>query len=152
MYRLARQVDKNGNTIYDDYNGGGTLARITDIQRRVTSLGYATVNGTTVLTDPIGRARRYGYTGGGPLQTVTDPTGVVTTYSYQDAMPLANFVQITDPLGHVTPFVYDGNRRVTSVTVGTGSAVAALTTFSYQPGTTIVTAANGHETSYVCDP
>jgi len=151
----TRSVDKNGNTISYGYGPSGFNA-ITDTQGRLISLSYGTNGEINTITDPANRTYQYGYDGSGNLTQYTDAAGKITRYAYDGNN---NLTQITDPNGNVTVIGYDGsvNGKVTSITYGSGSPVAATWSFSYNLAGfpynfyTTVTDPNNHQTTYTSD-
>ena len=151
----TKVVDKDGNALV--YGGGGGTSTITDTQGRVTTFNYGGPNGwISQVADPSGRTVKYHYNAAGDLDQSTDAAGKLTTYAYDGSH---NLTQITDPLGDVTTIGYDGgyNGKVTSITYGAGSPVAATYQFGYDtsggPASTVttVTDPNQHQTKYTTD-
>jgi YD repeat-containing protein len=135
--KIARIVDRNGNTITFQYNTLGQMAMIVDTLGRTNTLSYSTGGQIQTLTDFAGRTVTYQYyTGGtgvgaaggsaGDLESVTSPAvtgtpngndfpaGKTTTYTYSSGYANAAenhlLISVTDPLGqkaHV--FTYDHN-------------------------------------------
>ncbi|MDH5513020.1 MAG: DUF6531 domain-containing protein, partial [Gammaproteobacteria bacterium] len=72
-------------------------------------------------------------TGGacGQLKKVINALGQVTTYDVYDAN--GRLLQMTDPNGLVTTYIYDPRGRVKTVTRTPASGTAAITQYSYTP-------------------
>lgn len=133
--RIARIVDRNGNTLRLEYDAPGRLARVIDTLDRTNTIAYSAVNGKiSSVTDFSGRRVTYAYyrtgdPGGndGDLKSVTSPavtgtpngndfpTGKTTTYAYSRgfADPRENslLLTITDPKGQTAyKHVYQHNQ------------------------------------------
>lgn len=146
--RLTSDADRNGNANTYAYNSDGTLHQVTDTQGRVTSFDYE-AGRIHSLTDPAGRHTLYAYDSSGDLTQVTDPTGAVWKFSYWESN--SNLDQIVDPRGNSETFTYDSSHRVTKATFAAYTNAAASTTYSYNPGRTVVTDPLGHATTYNYD-
>ncbi|MBI4672561.1 MAG: hypothetical protein HY741_12960 [Chloroflexi bacterium] len=87
---LTRIEDRNGNALTFTNDGKGRVLRIEDGLGRSLTFSYSTPPKPwdnpqlTQVTDQTGRSIRFGYPNpwGGNLATVTDPMGLVTTFSY----------------------------------------------------------------------
>jgi len=90
---LTQQLDRNGNTITNTWNGSRITA-ITGPDGRQLLLGYDGSNQITKVTDPIGRTVQYAYDGQGNLATETNPEGGTTRYEYDSQNRMT---RITDP-------------------------------------------------------
>jgi YD repeat-containing protein len=118
--KIARIVDRNGNTLSFQYNTLGQLAAVVDTLGRTNTLAYSTGGQLEALTDFAGRTVTYQYYagGGGPagdLESVTSPpvagtpngndfpSGKTTTYTYSSGYTndAENhfLLTVTDPLG-----------------------------------------------------
>jgi RHS repeat-associated protein len=119
------------------YDTSGNLSSVTDARGFATTIAWAgTVSvrmpGPVVVqvTAPDGSATKYGYTfdvnAYHTSTTVTDARGNVTTHALTT---VGDVYSITDPLGNVTQFVYDGNHNVTQVTDARTPGI--VTTYAY---------------------
>jgi RHS repeat-associated protein len=157
------QKDRNGNQISFTYGTPG-LTQITDTRGRVTTLTYNATNGyVSKLTDSTGRTWQYGYTGNN-LTSYTNPAGKITQYAWDSS---DNLTQVTDPRGNRTKLTYDPGYRVKTImrvtgVDGLGNDTGPTTTYMYKTtvdgvcasgtfGETVVTDANGHDTTYCYD-
>jgi YD repeat-containing protein len=137
--RLARIVDRNGNTITLNYDGGGRVAEIVDTLGRTNRLTYNAGGQISTLTDFTGRTVTYQYFRAGEaggttadLKSVTTPpvtgmpngndfpAGKTTTYAYAtgqaDERLNHDLVRITDPKGQTwLQVVYRTNTDPASV-------------------------------------
>jgi RHS repeat-associated protein len=150
---LQNIVDRNGNKISMSYNGG--LQSLSDTQGRVTSFTYASPvssNFISKITDPVGRVFSYTYDVSKNLTVYTDPANNLTKYSYNANGQMS---QITDPNGNVINIAYGSTYPypVTQVQYMSASCPSGscTTSFSYSAGTTVVTDANGNNTTYYHD-
>ncbi|MEZ5384267.1 MAG: DUF6531 domain-containing protein [Prosthecobacter sp.] len=112
-------VDRNGNTL--TY----TLPANHD---------EATTTGPISVSDGLGRSLAFGYTSVGGvnmLTSVTDHTGRAWTFQYEndpadnppaDATPLVTLRSITDPLGGVCTFTYQGTNRIAAKQMPRGNS------------------------------
>lgn len=158
---LSTRTDKNGNKIAFSYATGYRLepTSITDTQGRVTTLAYDPYwNGEiSVVTDPAGRQYKYAYDSStGNLVSYTDPAGDVTRYGYLSRNYEYLLSQISDPNGNITKFSYPagcGECPLSSITYVTNNTTGTgfTETFTYNPGNTVVTDANGNKTTYFYD-
>ncbi len=149
-------TDRNGNSTTISYNTDGTTHTITDTEGRVTTFTY-TSGQLTKITDAFSRTYQYGYTSG-MLTSYTDANGKVTSYKYDSQDEL---IQITDPDGHVVAMTFnsgDDIGSVNSVTLGSGTSLAAIWTYQQQDRDqtvsgsfedTVVTDPNNNSTTYV---
>ena len=100
--KLAKIVDRNGNTMLLHYDGAGRLAEVVDTLGRTHTVGYNPAGQLASVTDFSGRTVTYQYYqglpgekgGAGDLKSVTSPpvtdtpngndfpTGKTTTYTY----------------------------------------------------------------------
>ncbi|HVS07313.1 MAG TPA: DNRLRE domain-containing protein [Candidatus Dormibacteraeota bacterium] len=165
---LQSMVDQNGNTITMSYNG--SVQSITDTQNRLTNFTYASpVNSDyiTQISDPVGRTTNYTYNANGDLTTFGDANGKNTQYAYNANDQLS---QIIDPNGNTVNFSYGTTYPYQLTQIGYLNSSCAggscNTTFAYSsvPGAcdasvngdavtvnTVVTDANGHQTTHCLD-
>jgi RHS repeat-associated protein len=152
--KLTAIKDKNGRTISVSENADYSIHTMTDTEGRTVTFGYDMGSWSpriNSITDSSGRNISYTYyPSGGPLKTFTDGAGKTTTYSY-DAD--SNLTQVVDGAGNITNISYDTSNRVASITRVTNNTTLAgdTTTFTYNPGNTVVTDPNGHATTYAFD-
>ena len=155
---LVSIKDQNNNEIGFTHSGG-RLWQIGDTQGRSVTFTYNAQGFIETLTDTtLGRVWRYDYDPRGNLTRVTEPVSAgvtrTTQYEYDGSN---NLTQITDPRGGVTTFRYptpDTYAIVDRVTrVYTGDATKnAVTSFTYNGNSTVITDANGHQTTVAFDP
>ncbi|MGN9906988.1 DNRLRE domain-containing protein [Phytohabitans sp. LJ34] len=156
--KLHSYVESHGRGNGVTYNGDNIPTQVVDTKSR--PVNYTVSGGRLeLLNDPNGaRTVDYGYTtapsGAVKLTSVVDAEGNTTAYGYDSSDRLN---RITDPEGGEIRIAYDGENRVTSLTREMGAA-DFVTTFAYTdnlPGAgndqTVVTDANGHETTYRYD-
>ncbi|MEL6893693.1 MAG: DUF6531 domain-containing protein, partial [Actinomycetota bacterium] len=137
--RLVSITDPAGNVALSEWNADGLPAGSTD------RLGYSPVatydeNGNvTSVTDPVRGTTSYVYDELNRVVSVTEPTGAVTTMTYEGTERIPSSVtdalgnttsftiddglatQVVDADGVTTRYVYDGQRRMTSMTNGLGN-------------------------------
>lgn len=150
---LAFSVNRNGQNNAMVYAPGSTtLSGVSDSQTR--DVNYTITGGhLTKAVDVTNRQVVYTYDSADDLRTVTDLEGEVTSYDYDGSH---NLTKITDPNGGIVRAAYDGASRVETLT-RENNGVDETTTFVYtdpapgQQGTTVVTDANGHATTYRWD-
>ncbi|MFL5627424.1 MAG: RHS repeat-associated core domain-containing protein [Ktedonobacteraceae bacterium] len=153
---LARDTDKNGNSLSYSYNSTHDLLSLTDSQGRVTTLTHNSAYGSSSdpsgqilsLSDPAGRTVQYHYGERGnlanTLTSIIDVRGNTTSFDYSGS----DLTSITDPVGNVTTISYLTGDKVGTMTDATGAPI----TFAYTSGNTVVTDRNGHPTTYTYDP
>ncbi|MDT8909367.1 RHS repeat-associated core domain-containing protein [Amycolatopsis sp. PS_44_ISF1] len=144
---LLSQADRNGNSTTPRYNSDGTTASVTDSQGRVTRFGYQ--NGlVSAITDPTGTtAATYSYNSASQLTDFTDRSG---TSMHLTWTPSGDLATVGDPDGKTYSFAYDGNHRVTKVTVPR-QAGDSVTQFGYGNGQTTETDPSSHSVTYKYD-
>jgi YD repeat-containing protein len=147
--RLQTITQDEGATVTLSYNGSGKLTSVQD---------SATGTSTTFTRNAAGDISQiqqgsqiYRYTYGGPggrnLLTFTDPAGNVTRYDYDGASRPS---RVTLPDGTYWKLLYDASNRisilqhVTDPTFVTGPT----TTYTYNPGSTVVTEPGGQQITY----
>lgn len=161
---LQNEVDRNGNTVWLNYSG--TLQSITDTENRSTTFSYNSTYSSsfiTKITDSASRTYQYGYDTNGNLITYTDPNSKITRYAYNLNQQMS---QITDPNGNVTNFSYSTTYPQPLTQISrvdpSCSGGACNTSFAYNSGAgtctssgiwmnTVITDANGHNTTYCYD-
>ena len=148
---IARQSDRNGNTVSYFRDNFSRVVRIQEPAGRELVLNYGNpglgLTNIQLITDPIGRQVRYAYDASGRLQTVTDPAGGITRYTYDSA---DRMLTLRDSRG-ITFLTneYDANGRVIRQT----QADNGVWTFAYTSSGTyisqaVVTNPRGHSTTY----
>ncbi len=158
-YFASQIIDRNGDTITENYNTANQLDQITDTQGRVFSVAEDPATGRiSAIAGPAGASgadyRTWLYNwdaSSGYLDSYVDPTGQATYYGYDSN---ANLSSIYDPVGNSTTIGYGGFSQVTSLTTGAYSPSPATTTYAYSYqyavffGSTTETDANNHQTNY----
>lgn len=138
-------------TISFAYRGDGTLATVTDSQGRTVSFTYNPAGSITQISEsngPTTRTWTYGYNGANQLTSYTDPlNNQPTQYAYNTNGDLN---QVTDPAGNVMAITYTCSTcdKVKTVTMASGTPIAATWTFTYNTGNTVVNDPNNHNTTY----
>jgi RHS repeat-associated protein len=132
----------------------GNLASSTDPAGDTTSYTYSTTHELLTVTDPRGNVTLTNtYNSSGEVTSQEDALSHITTFSYAPGTNGAMVTTITDPTGEVTVDTYaDGD--LSSETVGYGTALAAITRYTYDPVTNAVateTDPTGGVTSYTYD-
>jgi len=143
--KLTTITDASGNATTLGYDTSGRLATETDSSSHTITLGYDPSSRINAVTDPLGRHWTYTYDGAGNLATAADNAAHTWRYGYDPAHHLQT---ITDPDGNlVISNTYDAAGRVTKqIDSATGSW-----TYTYNTGSTVVTDAYGHATTYAYD-
>jgi YD repeat-containing protein len=150
---LLTDKDVSGNTITASY-ANNLITSLSDTQGRQVTFTYgSSVSSSLVsqITDSAGRTYGFTYDTNKNLTAYTDPNGKVAYFAYDGG---DNLNQITDPNGNVTAIAYDTYRRVTSITRVTNqptTGAGATTTYTYNPGNTVVSDSNSHATTYSFD-
>jgi RHS repeat-associated protein len=156
--KLHSYVESHGRGNALTYDANNVPTRVVDTKSR--PVNYTVTSGRLELVSDPNAARTvdYGYTtapsGAVKLTSVVDAEGNTTSYGY-DSNDRLN--RIIDPEGGEIRIAYDGEHRVTSLVREMGT-VDFVTTFAYTdnlPGAgndqTVVTDANGNETTYRYD-
>uniref|UniRef100_A0A831UGN7 RHS repeat protein n=1 Tax=Geobacter metallireducens TaxID=28232 RepID=A0A831UGN7_GEOME len=147
--KIISITDANGNSTTFAYDDAGNLASVTDAASRATTFAYdAGTNRLTTITDPAGKEYTFTYNGS-YLAAVTWPDTSSWQYTY-DAKGF--MLTKTDPLGKVTTYEYDANRRVILGTNPAGQTKGV----AYPTATTTVKSStftdnNGGEWTYTYD-
>jgi RHS repeat-associated protein len=167
---LSSVTDSAGRALTFTYNATGTVAQISDSSGRTVSYTYSASNDLIGVTDPTGQHTTYGYDGTHNLTSITDARGHTTTTVFDVAGRVTSqtdraartltfaygsdsAVTITDPRQLVTVQQYDGS-KMTSQTLGYGTADAATWTYTYDPvtlGVATVTDPLSHTWTYLYD-
>lgn len=127
--KIAKIEDKNGNAITFQYDSEDKLIKVSDALGRITQLNYNSQGKVSSLVDPFGRTVNFTYDTDGNLIQITDITGKTTSFSYDSNNNIISItspkgtitieylnpfweqyeVKITDPLGNVRDFFWDGS-------------------------------------------
>jgi RHS repeat-associated protein len=142
----------NVTTLTYDYNTGkGDLTQITNSDGSTDQFQYdGTFHHMTVSVDGNGNRTTMAYdTTTGDLTTFTNALNQTTTYAYYQTAGKDNgLVQSTaDPLGHITSFAYDANRRVTQVIAGYSTSLASTATIIYDTAGNLLSETDGISTT-----
>ena len=127
--RIAACIDSNGAATKYSYDPSGNRSLVTDPLGNVTQVRfndrhqpvelidpagshwrreYDAMGRLTLATDPLGGAWRYFYDRDGNLAELVNPLGAIKRMTYQRGA----LKTITDWMGHVTQFRFDGHGRV----------------------------------------
>jgi RHS repeat-associated protein len=141
QWRVPTQAVEPGRTTAYVWSASGQLTSKTETDTTTTSTPYST-NGQTrawtyaygsnnllsSVTDPAGGAVAYAYNSTGFIQTITDQMSHVTTVTAWNSR--GEPTSITDPNSVVDTLGYDGDGRLTSVTIDS-TGTPATTTIAY---------------------
>jgi len=163
--RITSVTDPEGNTIQYEYDFYGDLVSVTDQEGNVTLFTYNSSHGLVKIVDPRGvTPARNEYDDEGRLiatidadgnriefthnigarqEVVSDRLGNVTVYNYDGK---GNVIAKTDALGNTTTYTYDGRGNKLSETDPLGNT----TTFTYDARDNLLTETDplGNTTSY----
>jgi RHS repeat-associated protein len=142
QWRVPTQIVEPGRTTTYTWNSSGQLTQLTQTDTTTTTSPYSTQGQTRTwtyaygptglvssVTGPLpGEVVSYAYNLNGFLQSVTDEAGLKTTVTAWNS--LGQPTSITDPKGVITALGYDGDGRLTSVSVDTANT-PATTTIAY---------------------
>ncbi|MBN2005899.1 MAG: RHS repeat protein [Anaerolineae bacterium] len=113
--------DANGNFTYHTYNESGALSAVTDATgRTVTYTRDLDQNSTGAASDDARSVSLEWNDCACSPTVVTDTLGQVTQYSYDGENQLT---EAQDALGHVTRYAYDGHRPITITDALSGTVV-----------------------------
>lgn len=104
---LLKEVDKNGNEAFFDYDDSDRLIRITDPSGNITRISYCSDcpgNLLKAFTDPLGNRYVRNYDENCNLISITDPLGFTTRMKYDSK---GNLIAITDAADYTTIMGYD---------------------------------------------
>ena len=114
---------------YENYNAGGALTSIQDLNGQVTTLTYSTTTTSgsiapmpgllITVTAPSGRQLQFVYNANSQIMQITLPDGGTQGYAYDTS---GNLTQVTYPDGHTRVYKYDesGNAPAGSPSLLTG--------------------------------
>jgi RHS repeat-associated protein len=142
QWRVPTQIVEPGRTTIYAWNSTGQLTQLTQTDTTTTSSPYSTSGQTRTwtyaygstglvssVTGPLpGEVVSYAYNLNGFLKSVTDEAGLRTIVTAWNS--LGQPTSITDPKGVITALGYDGDGRLTSVSVDTANN-PATTTIAY---------------------
>ncbi len=139
------------------YNPDGTLATATDPANGIWRFSYDPSHRLLTMSDPRndGAVTNH-YNATGQVDTQTDMLGTRTThwaYAGNPTSPAGGTTTVTDPKGNVSTFTFQ-NLELLSKTEGSGTSVAATTSYAYDPatlGVTTVTDPRNNPTTYTYD-
>jgi len=124
---VAKVTDPLGHETVYQRDGAGNVIAVTDPNGHITTFTYDIMNRKTSQTDPYGQTTTFTYVCAGTnasscsccsgesakVAAITDPLGNVTSFEYDG---VGNLVRQTDPLGHFRSMEYDLNRNLVAVT------------------------------------
>ena len=156
-HELVRVVDAQGNAHTYSYGTGseaGLLKTITVPGGNKVTFLYSASSPTSLLSavqDWGGRRTTLQYDSARYMTTLMTPLGCTTKYGYSLAGTGSVTVvhTIEDPRGYVTTYLYDSNRRVTSMAAG--SAVWTYTFATSPTSQSVVLSPLGARTTYLYD-
>jgi RHS repeat-associated protein len=94
------------------FSAQGVLLTMADRNGYTTTFGYDTSGHVATVSDSSGRALTVSWVGT-HIVSVSDPMGRVTAYAYDGS---GNLLSVTDPANRVTTYGYDSAHELTSVT------------------------------------
>jgi RHS repeat-associated protein len=144
QWRVPTQIVEPGRTTAYSWSASGQLNSATATDTTTTTIPYSTNGQTRTLTYAyganglllsvtgplVGEVVSYTYNSSGFIQTITNELGQVTTVTAWNS--LGQPTSLTDPNGIVSALGYDGDGRLTSVTLDT-AGTPATTTIAYDP-------------------
>ncbi|MBF6612094.1 MAG: RHS repeat protein, partial [Chloroflexi bacterium] len=129
--------DTGGQAVsFQYYTGSDDLHIVTDVAGHQSTFAY--YSGTHLLqtmTDPNGGSVTNTYDANSRVLQQTDPLSRLTQFGYSDLGNGSTSTTITNPLGLVTTHYYMYN-VLTQIVQNPSAAQPAVTTYTYQPGTT----------------
>ncbi len=111
--------DRQGNELVFEYGAEGRLERVRHVDGPFLAFAYGPGGRLASVTDDLGRTSRYAYEGG-RLVAQKGPDGLVTRYRYNaaDGSAAAGALrQVVAPDGSTLDYEYDGNGRVSAISV-----------------------------------
>jgi RHS repeat-associated protein len=102
------------------FNAAGSLTEVRDRNSNRIIINRSGTNEITQIMDASGRAMTLSYEQRGSFRLIsfiTDPIGRVVRYGYDGSLRLTT---ITDPAGGVTTYTYDADNRIASITDARG--------------------------------
>lgn len=152
---ISSITDPTGRNVSFTYDASGNLATATNPGGGKWSFTYDSAHHMLTMTDPDGGVTTNTYDTSGRVTQQVDPAGRMTTWSYSGDNTSADggTTTVTDPVGNQTTYFYQLLDLVT-VTHAAGTALAAATSYQYDPGTLgiiSVTDPNGHVSAFSYD-
>lgn len=138
------RTDANGHVTSYAYNAQHRLITITEPPdqvggpQAVTQIAYDAVGRVSSITDASGRTRVFTYDARNRLTQTAYPDGSTELVAYGQGSFANLVVSRTDRNGDQTTYGYDSYGRRITTTEAAGTAVAAIETCTYLPGTTLV--------------
>lgn len=142
---LTKTTDPLGNFTIVTYDTNGQPITITDARGNTSTYAYDAEGNVVESVDALGNKTTYTYDGVGRRLTVKDALNRTTTYTYDNN----NLLKVTDPLGGVNSYTYDGNNNKISVTDPMGSATSYA--YDVKDLLTMVTDSLGNTINYTYD-
>jgi len=112
-YRLQSIAFPDGTHVHYEYDSNARLVKQTGTWGANPVVYSYDADGTTHLTDALGKTTSIVVNDRGQPTLIQDPLEAKTLNQYDTS---ANLTQITDPLSHTTQFAYDGFGNTTLVT------------------------------------
>lgn len=139
QWRVPTEIVEPGRTSAYVWSASGQLTSSTTTDTTTTTVPYSTNGQTRTLTyaygannlvasvtGPLtGEVVSYTYNATGFVQTITDELGHVTTVTAWNS--LGQPASITDPNGVISALTYDGDGRLTGISVDTAGTPATIT-------------------------
>jgi RHS repeat-associated protein len=133
---ITAVTDSASRVVHYTYDSNGDLHTATDVTGQVWTMGY-TSHKLTTIQDPRGNTTTNTYDPtSGQVTQQQDRRGNLTHFSY-GAISTAGYqtTTMTTPDGRETAYVYADGGLLTSVTNAAGTAMAATTSYTYDPAT-----------------
>jgi RHS repeat-associated protein len=137
---VASVSDPMGHTETFTYDSSGDLTGQSNAAGDTWSFTYSSGHLMLTLTDPRGGKTSNTYNSSNQVVAQSDPLGRTTTWAYSgDATtPAGGTTTLTDPRGIVTVYNFT-NLELNSVVHGSGTSLAATTSYTYDPATLGIT-------------
>ena len=137
---VSSVTDAGGRVVHYLYGGAGNLTSVTNAGGGVTKYAYDSSHRMLTMTDPRGGVTRLTYNSAGEVTSWSDPMDRKSTYAYSGTVGSTETTTETDARGDVTLWSYDSLELV-SKTLGSGTAAAATSFYTYDPTTFGLTSA-----------